>query len=133
MAFTLNVFSGRHFWLAFSNGEDKYKGKYEHIKPPSQDVTPIKGSNELYSFRAVGVASGANSSARATITSKFMQCYCPACRGPQPHNCPSHDEFGGVYIATELRPVARASRRQTRALVEEDTACARCDGTGDPG
>ena len=63
---------GKHFWLAFSNGEDMYKNKHEVITELSHDVTAVKGSNELYSFRGINTATSTSN----TIECKFMHCYC---------------------------------------------------------
>ena len=57
--------------MAFSNGEDTYKHKYEAVKLLNYDVTRVPGSNETYCFRGTGTADGTT----ATLLHKFMQCY----------------------------------------------------------
>ena len=65
--------NGEHKWLAFSNGTDQHKDKYDVIKPFEGDVTPISGCRNMYSFRATDATV---SDKFWTIDVKFMQCYC---------------------------------------------------------
>lgn len=124
--FFLNIFThlGKHFWLAFSNGEDMYKNKHEVITELSHDVTAVKGSNELYSFRGTKIATSASN----TIERKFMHCYCSSCRSNLP--CPSRSEFGR-WDEVVQHAVQQGERRRTRAM-HDAIQCVGCEGTGDP-
>ena len=124
----LCVFAGKHVWMAFSNGEDTYKHKYEAVKLLNYDVTRVPGSNETYCFRGTGTADGTT----ATLLHKFMQCYCSACRSKQYSQCPSLDEFGCFHSIVVQKKVAANSGRRTRSM-EADIACSGCTSTGDHG
>ena len=115
---------GKHFWLAFSNGEDMYKNKHEVITELSHDVTAVKGSNELYSFRGINTATSTSN----TIERKFMHCYCSSCRSNLP--CPSHSEFGR-WDEVVQHAVQQGEGRRTRAM-HDATQCVGFKGTGDP-
>ena len=122
--------NGKHFWLAFSNGIDLYKDKYAIVPNPKQfDVTPVKGSNELYCYRSAGTADERSGS----IQHKFMQCYCAACRSSRYADCPSRDEFG-FWGGTVIRKKVAGGQRRTRQ--EQEEPCQHCgsfdDGGDDP-
>ena len=114
---------GDHHWGALSDGQDCYKGEYEHITPLAFDVNPIPGSNETYCFKGTKTAD-ANST---TVAHKFMQCHCVFCR--QNKECPDRKEMG-AWLSTTQRKKANASRRSTRAMAD-DLPCAHCGDTKD--
>ena len=114
--------NGSHFWLAFSNGEDLYKDKYEAVPASGPDVSAISGSNELYSFR--GASSATDS--QCTVKTKFMQCYCAACRGGSYSTCPSRCELG--YWKTTVLVKTGSGHRRTRSA-PADEACQHCNST----
>jgi hypothetical protein len=119
--------NGRHFWLAFSNGIDLYKDKYDVVPNPKQfDVTALPGSNELYCFRGTNTADGTSTS----LKHKFMQCYCAECRADRYASCPSRDEFG-CWGGTVIQKKAANARRRTRQ--EYDEPCQHCGTTDDGG
>jgi hypothetical protein len=124
--------NGTHHWLAFSNGEDAYKDKYDSVQAPRHDVSAISGSNELYSFRGASVASAEGS--KCTVKQKFMQCYCTECRERRCATCPSRAEFGH-WQTTVMKKLGGSGHRRTRGAVR-DEACQNCgstdDGGGDP-
>ena len=101
-----------------------YKNKHEVITELSHDVTAVKGSNELYSFRGTKIAT----SASTTIERKFMHCYCSSCRSNSP--CPSRSEFG-KWDEVVQHAVQQGERRRTRAM-HDAIHCVGCEGTGDP-
>ena len=117
--------NGSHFWLAFSNGEDIYKDRYDIVPAPRYDVSSISGSNELYSFRGASAASADGS--QCTVKSKCMQCYCYECRAGRHSTCPSRVELGrwGTTVMTKIQG---SGHRRTRSSVR-DEACQHCGST----
>jgi hypothetical protein len=52
------------------------RNQYKCVPASKRNNTPIKGSNNFYTFQCNGTADASS----ATVLHKFMQCYCEKCR-----------------------------------------------------